>query len=696
MKKLVTRALITVILACGQLPATLPIPTAPVMTPLATIKAADCRHSTGREGSVGWEADRRTHRPGLLAEGPPKPLLLSAGAYRATIRIRRGMYPKKGLLSNAEQILRFEVRDAASGATLGSRIIDVSELPTSNHYENRWVEFTLPPGQDRLAFASAFWLGGVNAEVESFSFYRITTGTPAQFEARANHLSERVRRDQIENGFVVSRKKSGEPDETGDATTYTAFYAAALAWHLSTRRDDATTQDFENALMALHSAIKGDAEHPILARYADADGSPHPASPSKDVYTAFFFGCAMAYPQIENHALKAQVKEDVRRVATRLLKDGLVVRGGKTVLASFAPYFTTEELHAGIRSLVAEKDHGRTVARMMHKASSYSPFQPLVPGIKEISRALEKRDENALFKLALPAADGVLDLADRVAHILREHGRRDLIGPALNRAEPAALRLAALLTSSLKKLPSPTGGRRLHTLSDLRVLPSNALIALHIIKTAAVITGDAQFEEYYRNNLYGQDALLQTALDWYGVDDEFLRDTGGNAAAARERRGYLAMMAAYNLYQLEKNPAIRETYKTIIRREAASEAHDDNPLITAIAASVGLEPDMTPLSKALSLYPDSPDGLGDTFWGNNGLLIANDLGGGENKGYAMEPLPVSHRPRDSFLWQRNTRRIVGDLENSYPGADYVFLYWLARKNGLVSEPPSTPPTVLNR
>jgi hypothetical protein len=49
------------------------------------------------------------------------------------------------------------------------------------------------------------------------------------------------------------------------------------------------------------------------------------------------------------------------------------------------------------------------------------------------------------------------------------------------------------------------------------------------------------------------------------------------------------------------------------------------------------------------------------------------MGGGESmKEYSADPLPVSLRPKDSFLWQRNARQLRGDSVKRYPPTDYLF------------------------
>src|SRR5205085_205737 len=159
-------------------------------------------------------------------------------------------------------------------------------------------------------------------------------------------------------------------------------------------------------------------------------------------------------------------------------------------------------------------------------------------------------------------------------------------------------------------------GRRFQRIADLRVLASNSLISLHIVRAAERLTGLPQFEEYLHSNLYTQDALLKCALEWSSADEDLMRLAMGNPTADRVRNGY-----------------------------------------------------------------------GESYWEENGKTIAERFGGGELNGYSREPLPISHRPKDSFLWQRNARRLSGDHEVRYPGTDYLFVYWLCRYHHIIPEEP---------
>jgi hypothetical protein len=96
--------------------------------------------------------------------------------------------------------------------------------------------------------------------------------------------------------------------------------------------------------------------------------------------------------------------------------------------------------------------------------------------------------------------------------------------------------------------------------------------------------------------------------------------------------------------------------------------------------------------RALDEYPEDRIGFGKDFWLKEGSEVAEKYGAGESHDFSKEALPIWIRPKDSFLWQRNSRRLKGDDVKEYPATDYVFLYWFCRYHNLI--PASSPqPTV---
>src|SRR5262249_41691352 len=117
---------------------------------------------------------------------------------------------------------------------------------------------------------------------------------------------------------------------------------------------------------------------------------------------------------------------------------------------------------------------------------------------------------------------------------------------------------------------------------------------------------------------------------------------------------------------------------------------DDNPMMFAIhkACSGNSSGDTDLILHELDLYPENQQGFGRDYWQAHGKTIAEKWGGGESQGYSREQLPMCHRHKDSFLWQRNARRLSGDDAIEYPGTDYLFVYWFCRYHKII---PATPP-----
>lgn len=659
--------------------------------------AADFHHDTGQKGHDGWELDYKRDRPGYALSGLHFPLPLDAGVYRVTTFLRKGHYPTKGLLRESFPLFRLEIWDATAGVLLQERTIHLGDLDKPNRYEPRWIEFSTEERAGHAIEPRVHWAGLVNGEVGEVRVERFADADWRALEEKAERLGEALERQHLENGYVVSRKPDGTPDETGDATTYTGFYVASLAWKYAATKDDLAYQALENGLQALHNAVKGTPEEPVIVRFVDADGNPFPKSPSKDVYTAFFLAMAAAHPHIRNEALKKQMAADAERIGTKLLQDRLTVRSGSSSFLNLTPHFTEEEIRSGLSKLFADKKKHRDVVKALKSARKKIPLVEPWPGIKDVLRALERQDSDRLLSLVVPTLNGVVETVERARDILREQYRRDLWPwPARERPLPGK-DLEQLLSSALEKFPRLKNGDRFNRLSDFRVLASNALIALHIIKTAGIMTGVAHFEEYYRTNLYAQDALLKTVMDWYGFEERIVPLTAGQAAADRARRGYLSALSLMNLIQLETNPAVRESYQRVLKQWYRDYRHDDNPLALALqfAGTEQPEPVRARLGKMLTEYPENRVGFGPDYWVSQGEKIADAWGGGHRKGYSREPLPIDRRPKDSFLWQRNARRLNGDEVKSYPPTDFLFVYWFGRYHGILPKD-DPPPNARNR
>ena len=78
-------------------------------------------------------------------------------------------------------------------------------------------------------------------------------------------------------------------------------------------------------------------------------------------------------------------------------------------------------------------------------------------------------------------------------------------------SETPYIKLDLLLLRALRNLDADTGGRRLNSVEDLKILPSQSLHALHFLKVAGeLLPKPNRFDQYYRANLYDGKALLRT------------------------------------------------------------------------------------------------------------------------------------------------------------------------------------------
>ena len=99
------------------------------------MSAAEGTHHVGRAGSRGWDVDYKRDRPGYALAGLTSPLFLEPGFYRATFVLRRGQYPKKGLLFKSYGLFRLEMWDTTAQELITQRELQIDDLSGPNKYE---------------------------------------------------------------------------------------------------------------------------------------------------------------------------------------------------------------------------------------------------------------------------------------------------------------------------------------------------------------------------------------------------------------------------------------------------------------------------------------------------------------------------------------------------------------------------------
>jgi hypothetical protein len=269
--------------------------------------------------------------------------------------------------------------------------------------------------------------------------------------------------------------------------------------------------------------------------------------------------------------------------------------------------------------------------------------------------------------------------------------RSALSGTRQGLTDTPYIQLDLLLLKALGNLDRDTHGRPLSSMNDLKILPSEALHALHFLKVAGeALPKPNRFEEAYASNLYEGKALLKTAIQWHQFDEDLITAALGETEANTRRTAsaHLSFLALHDLILLEKDPVLHFTYQKLFEQQYKPMRSDGNAMIDAMQASVGLSNSEEGLALwSLGRYPLDRVGKGEAYWKENRKALLERFGG-EVNGQAREPIPPDLRPRDAFIWQRSAHSIRGDQEGwLYPPLDYLFAYWLART--AISLDPST-------
>ena len=232
-----------------------------------------------------------------------------------------------------------------------------------------------------------------------------------------------------------------------------------------------------------------------------------------------------------------------------------------------------------------------------------------------------------------------------------------------------------------RQLNEMTEGHPLRETSQLKIRPSEALLALHIIKVAAELSPKPnRFDRYYQENLWKEKSLLKTALTWCQMDEDFIGAVLGEAYANANRTSssHLPFLALYDLVELEKDPYLQFQYKTLFERQFAPMRSDGNAMLQAMDNRMGLAPSQWGLILwSLTHYPMDRVGRGDAYWQSHHAELVNAFG--EIGDRTREPLPLDLRPREAFIWQRRSRSIRGDQKDwLYPPRDFLFDYGLGQ------------------
>ncbi len=639
-------------------------------------------HETGRHNPYGWQADYRISQPGYLVRGLSNGGdLLPEGEYRYDLYIGLRSGHLAGLLSAANDVIRVEAYDATAKERVMDRTFQMADFPstrrglgcltltfsTRGRHNHRW--------EPRI-----YWQGLAGLYLEKVDVYALESSSLTQLIDKALSFEKLMNEQFIQDGYVVVRSDKGEPEDYGDTAIWTGLYAAAEAWRFQATRSQEARARMERALWAMH-ALHAQAPNPeTIVRHVDSQGHVLPDAPSKDSYTGFFFALGQCMTWVRDPALRQALTDDAATLTDALITQNLMLFSPfgypVTVSPSLSPTFLMEALHE-------LKDNPAEAKRWIHLLGALRWYfwlhgQLPVPLFAKLLRALRHP--------TLPVDTSLAPALNDAVAILRQLQRNvhhsAAMGVAGGLIDAPYAKIDLLLLQIIKKIDDETHRQPLRGAEDLKILPSEALHALHWIKvTSELLPKPNRFDLYYQNNLSTHNALLRTVVDWSHIDELLLGAALGEtrASAMRTSSCHLTFLALYDLILLEKDPWIRFQYQTVFERELAPMRSDYNAMLWTMQDKLGLSPHQPGLALwTLSRYPQDRRGRGDNYWRAHEAELLKVFGG-PVVGKAREPLPPDVRPRDAFLWQRSARSIRGDSEGwEYPPMDFLFAYWMAR------------------
>jgi len=252
------------------------------------------------------------------------------------------------------------------------------------------------------------------------------------------------------------------------------------------------------------------------------------------------------------------------------------------------------------------------------------------------------------------------------------------------RAASLARRIATMLEESGEEIldvdGTPTRFGDLGAFMGPVRVATNAAITLGLARAAAE---DGRGDRYYRDLVArGYDAVVRGGL--FNISVFTVRNYVNDN---------MAFLALYPLLVLERDPALRETYRRGLERAFADVAEDLNPFFNGVYLACGgrreRERAQRDARESLRLFPDEKRALPvDWTRGPDMGLGRRLLNSRKCAPRAERPLPLNMRPLGTMLWVSDPYALRGNegaRDDCYLSPlDYLEAYWLARAHGLVA------------
>jgi hypothetical protein len=638
-------------------------------------------HQTGHHVPYGWAAMYRIHSPGYFIEAQANGgEALLPGTYRYLFPFSLLPGHLGGLLHNADDVVRIEAWDVTTHECLMSRTIQISDfLPLSKQLTVKAVTFSTWKRAGHRFEPRVYWPGLSGVFLRRIVLMQLNN-SPENALARKAETFEREMGDYyLDRGFVVCRHRNGTPEDLGDAAIWTGLYAASEAWRYKATRAPDALDRMQASLQALHQLVIQSPVPGTMVRYIYPDGRIYSDPPSKDTYTGFFFAAAQCLPLVKDRELRKNLLADLDAMAAHFLDHGLSFVPEKGTPVDLDPSLSSNKMKDVLKSLRTDDGERHRVIRMLEAVNFYFLVhgQRPWPELKPMIRHLKQKDFHAVERQIIPFLNGAL-LALRQ---LQRNVHKSAIVWSFESAPYQKLdRLLIQMIDQLTASTQPAIAKS----DDIKVLASQSIHALHLVKVAATLLPKPnRYQAFYSENLWQKQALLKTAVEWDNIDDALISAVAGDAqaAASRTASSHLIYLALFDLIQSEKNVDLRKVYQTLFENQYRYVQPDYNAMLQVMREIWKAAPDQEGLAIwSLGLYPEDRRGKGEAYWKAHRDTLARSYGGIVS-GQARDPLPLSLRQRDPFIWQRSAYSVRGDDATwTYPPLDYLFVYWLARAN----------------
>lgn len=653
-------------------------------------------HEIGVHVPSGWSARYRIDPPGYFIRGRitgGDELASGTFEFRFHFAIQAGSLG--GLFNGANDIVRIEAWDRTTQERLLCRTFQEADFPRTGRRDvPKSLVFSTIGREGHRFEPRVYWSGLSSLYLNRVELRRLERVTAESLEAKAALFEQTVKDLHEQRGFVLTRKTDGTFADMGDAAVWTGLYAASQAWRYRATHDPRARVSMERSLKALHRLHAWSPTPGTLVRYISPRGEVLVDPASKDTYTGFFFALAQCLPLVRDRTLRRELLQDTETIASHFLDHDLSFSPAGSEPLSFNPYPAESDLTRALADLSQHERSRLDLARILQAVQWYfrihrqSPWPELAPFL----RALRDNDREAIRRKLFPALTGA---RRALGQVQRNVQRSDLAYrvflpkdpiEAIDNPEAPYGKLNRVLRRAIDNLNDSLGERPLQSVTDARILPAQALHALHFIKVAAeVLPKPNRFDTYYRENLTRNKQLLLTLQEWNNLDEEALAAVFGHTRAAvmRNATRHLGYLALFDLIQLEKDPTTLATFRNLFEQEYAQMQEDYNAMLHVMRHVLAMGPDQTGIGLwSLQLYPLNRRGLGEDYWRSRNDAFSNRFG--ELNGQARDPVPLDLRQRDTFIWQRSARSIRGDdSQRIYPPLDYLFVYWLARANRVI-------------